>query len=126
MKKSVFIFIFILVALIMFTSGVFSETLYYKEYKYGTICLEWDGTTYTLTTKEINSDGFIDVCVVKFTDDIYYPEEVLYVTEKYSDEGRYKKHFDECCKTNDIKLVNTKTYFKDKNLCYEYDYEAVE
>lgn len=125
MKKTFLIFILCFVSLITFTSGIAMENLYHKEYEYGSINLSWKNDVFTLETKEINEDGFTDICIIEFTEEEGEAAEILFVIERMKLNGRYHQLFKTLCLQNEMELIGEDSYFKNNDLCFEYRYRFI-
>jgi hypothetical protein len=99
------------------------ENLYHKDYEYGSINLSWKNDLFTLETRERNEDGFLDICILTFTTEEMEAEEVLFVLERQKLNGRYHDFFHTLCLEGQLDLVNYKSYFRNNELCFEYEYK---
>lgn len=114
-------FIFVLI-LVLSASGLFAENIYYKEYKYGKIKVVQDGKDYTLTTEELDDNGFIIVCVLSFNEDYIEPGEVIFVTENQKLNGKYYAFFNKLCDDKELEETKSDYYFKNNNMYFQHEY----
>lgn len=117
-------FILVLV-LVLSTSGLFAESLYYKEYMNGEISLTKENNSYVLKTDEIKKDGFNYIAII----DLKYETmamEFIYVLETNCKNGNYYDFIEEAYEEDkdEIELISNSVYFKNNNMVMETRYKC--
>ena len=118
--------LFLLTVLFIISISAFAERMYYKKHGYGTIKLEKEKDEYILRTEEIDSDGFLVICVVNIhSEDM--ANEFVFVIERQKLNGKYAEFFNELSESEtNFSITKERTFFDNDNLVFEYTFDVEE